>query len=306
MADYWLPTAISLDYPAGMKIIAEVAANSSCKLGEGPAWDSKTNSLFFVDIFGKRVFNFNPTTRLLESFETSLTPGAVIPCNNGKLLLAMDDGVYTANANGENLERMHSIEPDVSGNRMNDAKCDPAGVLFGGTMGDGSSPTGNLYRITREGVKLLRTGVTVSNGLAWSPDLTKMYYIDSALQSVLVANFDSDTSTVQDFREFVSFPKEFGIPDGMCADLDGGIWVSYFFGKAVRRFDENGKQTHIVDMPVSQVTSCAFAGEGSTDLYITTASVDIGDGKAPEPNAGDLFIAETGISGQGTSTFKLV
>lgn len=289
-----------------MKIIAEVAANSSCKLGEGPAWDSATNSLFFVDIFGKRVFNFNPTSRSLESFETSLTPGAVIPCNNGKLLLAMDDGVYTANTDGTDLERMHSIEADVSGNRMNDAKCDSAGVLFGGTMGDGSLPSGNLYRITPQDVRLLRTGVTVSNGLAWSPDKTKMYYIDSALQSVLVASFDVDTSSVHDFQEFVAFPKEFGIPDGMCADLDGGIWVSYFFGKAVRRFDQTGKQTHIVELPVSQVTSCAFAGEESTELYITTASVDIGDGNAPEQNAGDLFSAETGIPGQGTSVFKLI
>lgn len=288
-----------------MTIHVDVAAKSACKLGEGPAWDHRTDSLYFVDIFGKRVFRLDSADNSLSSFETNLTPGAVIPCDNGKLLLAMDDGIYTVNRDGTGLAQIHAIEVDVPGNRMNDAKCDPAGVLFGGTMGDGSTPTGNLYRITKNDVDLIRPKVTVSNGLAWSPDLTKMYYIDSGLQSVLVAEFDSETSSTKDFREFVAFPKEYGIPDGMCADLDGGIWVSYFFGKAVRRFDNNGRETHVIELPVSQVTSCAFAGEGSTSLYITTASVDVGDGKGPENEAGHLFIAETGVPGQGTNFFKL-
>ena len=288
-----------------MTIQVEVAAKSACALGEGPAWDHRTNTLYFVDIYGKRVFNFDPATGSLESFETNLSPGAVIPCDNGKLLLAMDDGIYTANPDGSGLSEIHSIEAEISSNRMNDAKCDSAGVLFGGTMGDGATPTGNLYRISKDNFSLLRSGVTVSNGLAWSPDQTKMYYIDSALQSVLVADFDPETSSVQEFAEFVAFPREFGIPDGMCADLEGGIWVAYFFGKAVRRFDKNGRQTHIIEMPVSQITSCAFAGEGSTELFITTASVDVGDGKWPEKDAGNLFVADTGIPGQGTSLFKL-
>jgi sugar lactone lactonase YvrE len=283
----------------------DVAVASSCKLGEGPAWDDRINSLYFVDIFGKKIFVYSPKSNTLDSFSTELTPGAVIPCTNRKLLLALEDGIYSCNADGTELERHHDIESEILGNRMNDAKCDRAGVLFGGTMGDGSTPSGNLYRITEREARRLRTGVTVSNGLAWSSDSKKMYYIDSALQSVLVADFDPETSSAHEFKEFITFPKEFGIPDGMCADLEDGIWVAFFGGRAVRRFNHLGKQTHVIEMPVSQVTSCAFSGEGSSILYITTASVDLGDGKELEKEAGHVFRVETGIAGQGTYAFKL-
>ncbi len=283
----------------------DVAAKIQAKLGEGPTWNKKLGVLHCVDIFGKKVYTHNPGLGTIDYFSTEMFPGAVLTTTANKLAIALDDGIYLADLDGKNLEKKFSIEPEILGNRMNDAKCDPNGVLFGGTMGDGNSPTGSLYRIDSQGFKKVCEDVTVSNGLAWSPDVSKMYYIDSGKKSVQVSDFDSSTSSIVGFRNFIEFPDSFGIPDGMCADREGGIWVAFFGGQEVRRFSDQGVQTHSIKMPVPQITSCCFAGEDSTILYITTASIDLGDGRKIGKDDGNLFCIDVGIPGSGTVPFAI-
>ncbi len=283
----------------------DVAAKIQAKLGEGPAWNKELGVLHCVDIFGKKVYTLDPALGTTSFFSTELSPGAVLPTTANKLALAFDDGLYLANLDGSNLEQKFSIEPEILGNRMNDAKCDPNGVLFGGTMGDGNSPTGSLYRIDAQGFKKVCSDVTVSNGLGWSPDGSKMYYIDSGMASVQVSDFNLSTSSIVGFKNFIEFPASFGIPDGMCADKEGGIWVAFFGGQQVRRFSADGIQTHEIQLPVPQITSCCFAGEDSTTLYITTASVDLGDGRKIGNDDGNLFVIDVGIPGAGTVPFAL-
>ena len=282
----------------------DVAAETRCQLGEGPVWDVKENRLHFVDIFGKKVYTFNPSTNSFTSFSTELSPGAVIPTNKSSLLLALNDGVYLCDEGGNNLEQLLEIEGDIQGNRMNDAKCDALGRLFGGTMGDGNSPTGSFYLIANGGAARIRENVTVSNGIAWSPDNKVIYYIDSALQSVLHSTYSLENPADIKFKTFVDFPSSFGIPDGMCSDVEGGIWVSFFGGAAVRRFSNKGILTHTIEMPVNQITSCAFKS-GTSMLFITTASLNIED-KAISPLAGNLFAIDVGIEGVPVSTFDLI
>ena len=193
----------------------EVAAKIQATLGEGPAWNKERDVLHCVDIFGKKVYTHNPALGTTDYFSTELSPGAVLPTTSNTLALALDDGLYLADLDGKNLEKKFSIEPEILGNRMNDAKCDPNGVLFAGTMGDGNSPTGSLYRIDPKGIKKVCKDVTVSNGLAWSPDVSKMYYIDSGKKSVQVSDFDASSSSILGFKNFIEFPDLFGIPDGM-------------------------------------------------------------------------------------------
>jgi sugar lactone lactonase YvrE len=283
----------------------DVAAKIQAKLGEGPAWNKELGVLHSVDIFGKKVYTLDPALGTTSFFSTELSPGAVLPTTANKLAIALDDGLYLANLDGSNLEQKFSIEPEILGNRMNDTKCDPNGVIFGGTMGDGNSPTGSLYRINAQGFKKVCSDVTVSNGLGWSPNGSKMYYIDSGKASVQVSDFDLSTSSIIGFKNFIEFPASFGIPDGMCADKEGGIWVAFFGGQQVRRFSAQGIQTHEIQLPVPQITSCCFAGENSTTLYITTASIDLGDGRKIGNDDGNLFVIDVGIPGAGTVPFAL-
>ena len=117
----------------------DVAAKIQATLGEGPAWNTKLAVLHCVDILGKKVYTHNPELGTIDHFSTEMSPGAVLPTTANKLAIALNDGLYLADLDGKNLEKKFSIEPEILGNRMNDAKCDPNGVLFGGTMGDGNS-----------------------------------------------------------------------------------------------------------------------------------------------------------------------
>lgn len=281
----------------------EVAAEVRCQLGEGPVWDNDQSRLYFVDIFGKKVYSFDPTSKTFDSFSTELSPGAVIPTNEANLLLAMNDGLYLSDYQGQNLKKLLEIEADIQGNRMNDAKCDALGRLLGGTMGDGNSPTGSFYFISNGRYIRIRKDVTVSNGIAWSLDNKTIYYIDSALKSVLSSTYSLEDPTAVNFKTFIEFPSSYGIPDGMCSDTEGGIWISFFSGAAVRRFSKDGQLTHTIEMPVNQITSCAFQS-GTSNLFITTASLDI-EGKAISPLAGDLFCIDVGMEGVPVSKFDL-
>jgi sugar lactone lactonase YvrE len=283
----------------------EVAAKIQAIVGEGPAWNAGLGVLHSVDVRGEKVYTYNPTLGTVESFSTKSAPGAVIPTTGNKLAIALVDGIYLANLDGSNLDNKFMIEAEILGNRMNDAKCDPNGVLFAGTMGDKKSPSGSLYRINSEGFEKVCKDITVSNGLAWSPNGSKIYYIDSGKRSVQISDFDLSTSSIIGFKNFIEFPTSFGIPDGMCADKEGGIWVAFFGGQQVRRFSESGIQTHEINLPVPLVTSCCFAGEDSTTLYITTASIDLGDGRTIGSEEGNLFCVDVGIPGSGTVPFVL-
>lgn len=283
----------------------EVAAKIQAIVGEGPAWNAGLGVLHSVDVRGEKVYTYNPTLGTVESFSTKSAPGAVIPTTGNKLAIALVDGIYLANLDGSNLDNKFMIEAEILGNRMNDAKCDPNGVLFAGTMGDKKSPSGSLYRINSEGFEKVCKDITVSNGLAWSPNGSKIYYIDSGKRSVQISDFDLSTSSIIGFKNFIEFPTSFGIPDGMCADKEGGIWVAFFGGQQVRRFSESGIQTHEINLPVPLVTSCCFAGEDSTTLYITTASIDLGDGRKIGSEEGNLFCVDVGIPGSGTVPFVI-
>lgn len=282
----------------------DVAARAKCSLGEGPAWNHELNALHFVDIFGKKVFTYFPETNSVSSFDTVLSPGAVIPTDSSKLLIAMNDGIYFSNYDGKELNREISIEPEIENNRMNDAKCDPKGRLFAGTMGDGNSPTGSLYKISPKQIEKVLGDVTVSNGLAWTENGTKLYYIDSGRQSVLVARYDLEKSQPSHFETFIEFPESFGIPDGMCSDAEDGIWVAFFNGSCIRRFSSSGKLTHVIKLPVSQVTSCCFHGRESSIMYISTASLKLNPEQVNADIAGSIFSIDTGIVGTSTISYK--
>ena len=261
--------------------------------------------LHSVDIHGEKVYTYNPTLGTVESFSTKSAPGAILPTTGSKLAIALVDGIYLVDLDGSNLDNKFMIEAEIPGNRMNDAKCDPNGVLFAGTMGDKKSPSGSLYRINSEGFEKVCKDIKVSNGLAWNPDGSKMYYIDSGKRSVQISDFDLSTSSIVGFENFIEFPVSFGIPDGMCTDKEGGIWVAFFGGRKVRRFSAGGIQTHEILLPAPLVTSCCFAGEDSTTLFITTASIDLGDRRTIGSEEGNLFCVDVGIPGSGTVPFVL-
>lgn len=280
----------------------EVAAEVKCQLGEGPVWNIDINSLHFVDILAKQIHTLNVESMQVSSFELQQNPGAVIPTSSSSLLIPMNDGLYVSDYHGLQITKYLDLETLITHNRFNDAKCDISGRLFVGSMSDGREASGSLYVVDGSHVHQIRDRVFVSNGLAWSPDGSLLYYIDSGLQAVLISSFIGKDLNHLDFRVFLDFPKSYGIPDGMCSDSEGGIWVAFFGGSVIRRFSSEGIQTHTIEMPVEQITSCAFQ-DNSSIMYITTASVAVSECQR-KYGAGNLFRIDTGIHGLPTNKFK--
>ena len=284
----------------------EVFADLHADVGEAPHWDERAKALLFVDLTGGVVFRYGQSGAQLGSFSVGQEVGAVVPRRGGGLVLAVRDGIAVASDTGEGFELAAPVEREIAGNRMNDAKCDPAGRLFAGTTAFDFAPhSAALYRVESGwSFEPVVREVTQSNGIAWSPDGSRMYFIDSATQGVDVFGYDAGSGSVEGRRRLVTIDRALGVPDGMTVDSGGNLWVACFGGSAVRCFSPEGEQLDEVLFPVSQVTSCAFGGPGLADLYVTSAAYRLSTAQLKkEPHAGATFVCRPGAVGVPASLF---
>jgi sugar lactone lactonase YvrE len=284
----------------------EVFADLHADVGEAPHWDEQTNTLLFVDLTGGAVFRYDQSGIRLGSFSVGQEVGAVVPRRGGGLVLAVRDGIAVISDDGEGFDLAAPVEREVPGNRMNDAKCDPAGRLFAGTTAFDFSPhSAALYCIAGDwSFNQVVRGVTQSNGMAWSPGGRRMYFIDSATQGVDVFDYDVDTGSMSNRRRLVTIERARGTPDGMTIDNKGNLWVACFGGAAVRCFSPAGAQLDEIIFPVAQVTSCAFGGPGLADLYVTSAAYRLSAERLKrQPHAGATFVCRPGAVGMPALSF---
>lgn len=282
--------------------IAPVGAD----IGEGPCWDSATGTLLFVDVTPGLIYRYTPRDGTTTSFHVGQEVGAAIPRATGGLVLALRDGVAVVEAEGDRPRIVAAIEADNPGNRMNDAKCDPRGRLWAGTMAFDFAPgAAGLYRIDPDhGFTQVLDGATIANGLGWSPDGTKMYFIDSGENAVDVFDYDVEHGLATGRRRLITVPKEVGMPDGMAVDAEGHLWVAMFGGSRVQRYSPHGDVEQAIALPVTQVTSVAFGGDDLGDLYITSAAYALDeDARRGEPLAGATFVCRPGVPGLPVTAF---
>jgi sugar lactone lactonase YvrE len=278
--------------------VAEAAAAS---LGEGPVWDGERAELVWVDIDRGLVHRHSPTGGAREPIAVGQSVGCAVPRATGGLVLAVRDGFATLAPDGAALELVAAVERERHDTRMNDGACDSRGRFWAGTMSlTGDTRGAALYRLDADlTVKRVLPGVSVSNGLGWSPDDTLMYHVDTPRGRVDVFDFETAGGTVAGRRAVIDVPREHGKPDGLAVDAEGGIWVALWGGGAVHRYTPEGSLDGRIQLPVSQVTSCCFGGPDLSTLYVTSAA----RGAEHEPLAGALFACRPGVSGLPTTPF---
>ncbi|WP_438433134.1 SMP-30/gluconolactonase/LRE family protein [Gorillibacterium sp. sgz500922] len=286
----------------------ELVADVKAVLGEGPSWDAERELLYWVDIEGERVHEFNPADGTDRTIPVGRMVGAAVPVEQGGLLLAAKDGFCKLDPLTGRLAEVAKPEAEPEDNRFNDGKCDPAGRFWAGTMSlNGQQKRGKLYRLDADGsVHSILDGFTTSNGLAWTADGRTMYHIDTPTLLVMAYTFDPDTGEVSQPRAAVRFPEEEGFPDGMTIDAEGMLWVAHWGGGKVSRFDPaTGERLAEIAVPAEQVTSCAFGGRELDELYITTARTGLSEEQLKrQPAAGGLFRIKPGVKGTPTVRFR--
>ena len=282
----------------------ELVVRTRAEVGEGPIWDPGTETLVWVDITGSAVHRFDPSTGHDLCMDVGIDVGAVAVRASGGLILAAADGFRALGTDGSQALLVEVGADDLT-MRMNDGKCDRRGRFWAGTMAyDESAPAGlgKLYRLDPDlSVRTMLDGVSISNGIDWSPDDRLMYFIDSRTQRVDVFDFDLDDGAIINRRTLIEVDPANGLPDGMTVDANGDLWVARWGGSRVVHYAPDGSERGMVRFPVSQTSSCAFGGSDARDLYVTSAALSISEDV--EPEAGSLFRARPGAVGQPPNCF---
>jgi sugar lactone lactonase YvrE len=281
----------------------DIALRGEPALGEGPTWDITSRTLIWVDILGSAVHRFHPGFGSDEVTSVPQHVGAAKPRTNGGLVLNLRDGIGIQDPGGD-LRWLVYWERD--GMRGNDAAVDPAGRLWAGTMRyDTAAGGGFLARVEPTGrAAVVLPEVSISNGLGWSPDETRMYYVDTPTHRIDVFDYDLDSGDVRDRRPLAEVTDTDGSPDGLTVDADGCVWVAVNGGGQVRRYTPDGALDRVIEVPARQVSACCFGGDDLADLYVTTGREGFSDrDSAEQPLAGSLFVAVGIGSGMPTPRF---
>ena len=267
--------------------------------GEGPVWSTRWGGLRWVDMLAGDVLALTGdgtiSRRHVGSIAAAIRPrrlgGAVIGVERG-FALEEPDGTVTPLAPLWTHDRV----------RMNEGACDPDGRFYCGSMAYDRDPGGGaLYRLDSDcAVHTVIEAVTISNGLDWSPDGSRAYYNDTETYRVDVFDYDHD-SGLSARRPFVEIRPEYGRPDGLTVDANGGVWVAMNNGGAVHRYSTDGRLDAVVEVAARKVTACTFGGAHLDQLFITTSR----EGLSADDDslAGSLFRADVGISGQMVREF---
>jgi sugar lactone lactonase YvrE len=280
---------------------AELVLDARAGLGEGSLWDAKRQVLYWVNIEAGEVHVYDPAAESDRTVRVGEPVGTVVARAGGGLMLAVKSGFARLDLETERVEHVcdpPGHDPEL---RFNDGKCDPAGRFWAGTITGRDTPgRAALYCLRPDGTaRRMLGGVTNSNGIAWSLDTTRMYYIDTATATVWTFDYDVETGEIDRRRPAVRVPEDRGHPDGMTLDAEGMLWIAHWGDGSVNRWDpETGEPLRRIPVPASQTSSCAFGGPELDELYVTTARGGLDEAAlAAEPHAGGLFRVRPGVTG---------
>jgi len=284
------------------KNVATLLHRIPCLLGEGPLWHATRKSIFWTDIEARAIHELTIPEGHYRHYEIGHRVGMIAEGVNAGLILGMQGGFGRYDPDTDKLDWLADLEKDKPNNRANDGGCDAKGRFWIGTMDmDFKKGAGSLYRIGEDLLaERLLDQVTISNGLAWSKDNGKAYYIDSPTRTVQSFLFDVEKGMLSPGSIAVRIPEYLGTPDGMCMDEEGMLWIAHWGGFGVYRWNPiDGELLELVMVPVPNVSSCAFGGEGFDKLFITTARQGLTENELKMyPDSGSLYCVKLDIKGK--------
>jgi sugar lactone lactonase YvrE len=286
---------------------AAVASTESYRLAEGPVWDSVRERVLWVDIEAGTVEEgefrdgrVHPTRRRI----VDETVGAVVCSTDNQLLVAGARTLIVLAPDGV-VKRTIEVLPEGRRSRLNDGACDPAGrFLIGSLAQDDRQGQEILGRLEDDAtITVIDDDLTVSNGLAWSPDGTQLYSVDTRPAIVWVRDYDPLDGRIGHRRELLRLTD--GKPDGICLDVDGNLWIAMWGGGQVRCYSPEGVQLATVQVAAPHTSSVAFVGPDLDTLLITSASTELSQQQLDEfPQSGHLFTATVGVRGLPTTPWS--
>lgn len=291
----------------------EIALDARNGVGEGPFWDEREQRLWWVDITGREVLAWRPGEAAARRWPMPDFPTAVMLREAGGAVVVLRDGVYLLDLGDGQVRPFCRPEADRPANRSNEAKCDPQGRLWLGTMQSNLEPdgspramtasTGALYCIRPDGSWRREVdGVGLANTLAWSADGRTLHFADT-LANVIWAFAVDPEGRLSDRRVLCDAPLP-GYCDGSAIDAEDCLWNARFAGGCLVRLAPDGRVLRRVELPVTNPTSCCFGGPDLATLYVTSARFSLSaEQLARNPFEGALLALEPGVRGTASTRF---
>ncbi len=259
-------------------------------LGEGPVWDVETGVLWWLDGTGRRVskpsiWRLEPKSGRVDHWSLDHDVGALAVRENGKLVLALDNGFYFFDPDTEQLDLIKLVDADQPRTRLNDGKVDRRGRFFAGGMDDKEElAVCGLWRLDADlSVVKVDAGIICSNGPCWSPDDKTFYIADTFVDEFWAYDYDLETGSVSGKRVFADTKSSDGVPDGSTIDAEGCLWNAELISGDLVRYDPEGNVERKIGMPVRNITSVMFGGDDLDEIYVTSMA------RVKHPAAHDRF-----------------
>lgn len=284
-----------------------VAIDTPALLGESPVWHAAEQALWYCDIAGHRLHRFVPATGACSRWDFHTDVGSVALCRDNRWLVALRDGLWRFDPASDERVRLVAAPYDPTEERFNDGKCDPAGRFWVGSIDEPRRPgRAALWCFADATLTRRQSGITVSNGLAWSPDALAMYWADTAAHTVWAFDFEPASGAMTHRRVFASFPAKpahglagyGGRPDGAAVDAEGCYWVAMYEGGRVLRLSPAGEVVAEVRVPARCPTMPCFGDADLKTVYVTSASVNRPAEELAEfPHPGCVFAFRVDVPG---------
>jgi sugar lactone lactonase YvrE len=269
---------------------------SQCQLGESPLWHQSRKSVFWVDILESVLYEYHFQTKSIYTWIIASNVSLVIAGEDNQLILAVKGGLLNFDLKTGDVSWLAHLDENIENNRCNDGVRDQMGRIWVGTMDRHCKENaGSLYMLDSSWKpKKMMSDLTIPNGLVWSLDHERMYFIDTPTQMVKSYLYNQETGDIQFERTAVRIPKELGMPDGMTIDAKGMLWVALYGGAAVSRWNPvNGELLQVLKMPALNITNCTFAGENMDMMVVTSARENLSGQQLNDyPESGNVFIIE--------------
>ncbi|MDI5929672.1 SMP-30/gluconolactonase/LRE family protein [Rhizobium leguminosarum] len=286
-----------------------VAIDAGSRIGESVQWCERDKALFWTDVDAGTLHRWQPSTGSQKAWKLPEPLASFAFCEQeDRMLLGLASGIALFDLRDASLGPISRVEEDQPTTRINDGRCDAEGRFVFGTFNRvrGARAIGGYYRVgpDLEVERLLLPSCTVANGITFSPDGRRIYFADSPTAEIRWADYGADGS-VGDWKTLVTYATNDGYPDGATVDAEGGVWSAHWDGGCVVRYGPDGAETDRVSLPVTRPTCVGFGGAEMTELFITTATIGLGESeRAAQPYAGAILRVETKYTGLAARRFR--
>lgn len=290
----------------------QVVFGEPMQLGECPLWHPGESTLYWIDISGHAVHRLDPATNAHRRWAMPSEPGCIAWCASGGIVVALRSGLVVLDTESGSISPIADAPYDVTKARFNDGRCDAMGRLWVGTIYEPrDQPLASLYSVERGTIRDNAKPVTVSNGVAFSPDCRTLYHADTTAHRIMAYDFDLATGHVGGGRCFKQFSTDKalnygGRPDGAAVDSEGAYWCAMYEGARVLRLSPDGDVLREINLPLRCPTMIAFGGPDLRTLYITSVRQNRSDSElAQYPLSGCVLALHIDVPGRLESAYVL-